>query len=93
MSFKIKEVRILPFENLRSVCITQNWYTRGTCEEYENLFNRLRDEHGSPVRVTTDVLYVLAEDIMAHSKIDDDYEITDVMFELARNCITYFTEV
>lgn len=93
MNCNIKEIRILPFENLRTVCIKRNWYTRGTCEEYENLFNRLRDENGNAIQVTTGVLYALAEDIMAHSKMEDDYEITDVMFELATNCITYFTEV
>lgn len=92
MNCKIKETRVLSFENLRSLCIRRNWYTRGTCEDYENLFNRLRDENLNPIHVSTEVLYDLAQDIMAHSKIEDDYGITDVMYELATSCYVYFTD-
>ena len=92
MNCNIKEIRNLPFDKLRSLCIRNNWYTRGTCEEYEALFNRLENENGNPIHVTTEVLYSVAMDIMEHSKISDDYSVADVMYELALSCITYFEE-
>lgn len=86
------ETRILSAEKLRSVCIKHDWYTCGDCEEYENLFAKLYDEHGCELHMTTELLAEIAEDIMAHSDITD-YTITSVMFELAANCYSIFSEV
>ena len=89
---KYTETRILDSSKLRAVCIQQDWYTRGTNEEYSNLFSKLHDEDGCPENMTTEKLAEIAADIMAHSEISD-YTITSVMFVLARACNTYFDEV
>lgn len=91
MKATYKEFRSLSSDDLRTLCIRNNWYTRGTCEEYERLFGLLHDELGCPENMTTDKLAEIAEDIMEHSDITD-YTITAVMFELARACNTFFEE-
>lgn len=85
------ENRTLSASDLRSLCIRNNWYTCGTCAEYEALFNRLYDEDGCPMNLTTEKLAQIADDIMAHSEISD-YTITTVMYELNKACAVYFEE-
>ena len=87
---KYTETRTLNAVNLRKLCIERDWYTCGDNEEYQNLFNRLRDENGNPVEMTTEKLAEIATDIKEHS--DTDYEISMIMFDLARVCFTYFEE-
>ena len=86
---KYTETRTLAADKLRAVCIAHDWYTCGTNEEYAALFAKLHDEDGCPVNMTTEMLAEIAADIMAHSEISD-YTSTNVMFVLARACITYF---
>lgn len=86
---KYTETRTLNVYDLRNCCIRNNWYTRGTCKEYEALFDKLNDDTGCPVNMTTEKLVEIAEDIWEHSKITD-YTLETVLFELARTCTTYF---
>ena len=86
------ENRTMSASDLRALCIRNNWYTCGTCKEYEALFNRLYDEDGCPVNLTTKKLVEIADDIMAHSEISD-YTITSVMYELNRVCTVFFDEI
>ena len=85
------ETRTLSATALRSLCISNNWYTCGTCDEYEALFNRLYDEDGCPVVLTAQKLAEIAADIMVHSEIED-YTITSVMYELNTACTVTFDE-
>lgn len=88
-TMKFKETRTLAADKLRSLCIKNNWYTCGTNEEYSRLFDRLTDCCGYPENLTTEKLAEIAIDIWEHSRITD-YTIETVLFELARNCYTYF---
>ena len=87
---KYSEIRILDATKLRSVCISHDWYTRGTNEEYAALFDRLHDEDGSYRNLTAELLAEIAQDIMDHSDIRDCIDITSVMYELANASRTYF---
>ena len=89
---KFTETRTLSDSKLRSICIKNNWYTRGTNEEYSRLFDRLTDCCGCPENLTTEKLVEIAEDIWDHSEITD-YTIETILFELARACYTYFDAV
>lgn len=84
------ETRVMHACDLRSLCIKRNWYTCGTNAEYENLFSMLHDATFEPVNMTTEKLAEVAADIMAHSELHPDYEITSVMYELAQICNTFF---
>lgn len=86
---KFNETRTMSASKLRSVCIKNNWYTCGTCKEYDRLFDRLYDCCGCEDHLTTEKLVEIAEDIWEHSNITD-YTIETVLFELARNCFTTF---
>ena len=86
------EKRILRPSKLRIICIKNEWYTMGDNEEYSRLFDRLHDEDGCPLNMTTEKLAEIATDIMEHSKING-YTITTIMFELSRACYSIFDEV
>jgi len=88
---KYIEIRNMDAAQLRGLCIKNSWYTRGTCAQYNTLFDRLYDECGCPVNLTTEKLAEIANDIMEHSEIVD-YTITTVMYELAKYSTTYFEE-
>lgn len=83
------ETRTLCASDLRALCIRNDWYTCGTCEEYNRLFERLYDSDGCPVNLTAQKLAEIAEDIMIHSEISD-YTVTAVMFELNKACTVVF---
>ena len=86
---KYIETRILTADALRQTCIKHNWYTRGTCREYEALFDKLHDGQGHQINMTTEKLVEIAEDIWEHSRIEE-YRLEDVLWELANVCDTYF---
>lgn len=84
------EIRTMDDFTLRGICIKNHWYTRGTCDQYGKLFDRLLQD-GRPANLTTAKLAEIAADIMAHSDMEPDYQMEDVMFALAADCITHFS--
>lgn len=87
MKYGYKEVRKIDADKIRSLCISKDWFTNGTNEEYAVLLAYGFDGK----EITTDELVEMAELILEHS--DTDYEITSVMYELCQICYTYFEEV
>ncbi len=85
----ITEIRRMSKPRLRQLCIERNWFTRGTNDEYTRLFEMAGDYD---TNIGAHTLYDMAAWIMGHSSDDamEDIEITDVMYELARICITTF---
>ena len=81
-----KETRILGMGALRSLCIKENWYTRGDSAAYGKLL-RMADKDN----ITTQDIAVMAIDIKEHSNTDAD--ITNIMFEISRKCFSLFDEV
>lgn len=94
MKYGYREVRKLNADDLRSLCIKECWYTRGSCVEYINLL-----KHVDKIEdVTTDDIVEIASDIYSHSNIEDfGYTMSDVilniMFKLGKICVTIFEEV
>ena len=86
---KIKENRKITTNALYRKCNEQAWYTRGTNEEYEEMFAKAKEN------LTTEALYELAKDIVEHTApncfayIDGD-PICHVMFELAEIAVSTF---
>lgn len=87
MKYAYTETRKMTMDNLRALCIRNDWYTCGDNEEYSNLLNTAHYCEN----ITTDVLVELATDIKSHS--DTEHEITSIMFELAGICYSFFEEV
>lgn len=63
---KIKEVRTIDDVKLRTLCIKANWYTKGTNEEYSNMFLMCEQEN-----IAVDQLYEIAKDIYEHTILSD----------------------
>lgn len=80
-----KERRILNRDDLRRLCIAKDWYTKGTNKEYMEMFKMTEKEN-----ITTDDIVEIVTDIMEHS--ETEYEFTDLMFMVARICVTVFEE-
>ena len=86
---KYKEIRTLTANNLRNLCIRQNWYTCGDNAEYEHL---LYDLAASKSHLTTQDIIKIAEDIAAHSDLQDDYDVAGIAWEVNRACDVCFKE-
>lgn len=62
---RIKETRKIDAYKVRQMCIKDNYYTRGTNEDYTNLLMNLCE-----MDADTYTIYIIATDIIEHS----DYE-------------------
>ena len=84
---KVKELRTLRAESLRGLCVEHNWYTRGNSRDYENLLSFVNSKENL---ATEDILFI-ATDIVEHSELElTETCISNVCFEVARKCISYF---
>ena len=74
--------RTLSMESVRQVCINHNYYTRGTCQEYEDMFKDYLTHKTeiSGSNITSRRLHELAMDIKDHSETEDTIE--DIMSNL-----------
>lgn len=93
---RYKEARMIHSDKVRSLCIKESYYTRGTCTEYMHLLNDLCDKE-----VTMDDLEEIAEDIMKHSDIErvcdqygciEDDVFENILFELINECCVAIVE-
>ena len=78
-NYKIRKT--LRPEDVRQVCIENNYYTRGDCKAYEEMFSML--DYRSKVsdsNISSGRLYDIAEDIKDHSDTEDTIE--DIMSKL-----------
>lgn len=85
---KFVEVRKICRDDLRNLCIRQQWYTKGDCRAYEKLLD-MCDEYNY---LDNTRLYMMASDIIAHSNTENGETVTSVMFELVRLCVVTFDE-
>ena len=87
---KYIETRRLGASALRALCIERGWYTRGDNEEYDHLLTGLA---GSKPHLDTGDIIAIAEDIAAHSDLEEGCTIEDIAFEVARACYVTFEPV
>lgn len=83
---RYREIRRLGADQLRWLCVEKVWYCNGTNKEYENLLHMADKEN-----ITTDDIAAMAEDIKVHSC--GLYDVTSIMFYIAKRCICVFEEV
>lgn len=84
---KFKAVRKMSRDDLRRLCIRENYFTRGDNEEYEELLSMLNDNP----KMTKDLYKEIAEIIFEHSNVEtmkiqygcgDDDLMADILFKL-----------
>ncbi len=54
-------------ENLRQLCIKNNWFTCGSCEQYEKMF--YANEHGATIVELAAIIWVCSSDEYSESSI------------------------
>lgn len=82
-----KEVRLITWDEVRSLCIAKRWYTRGTNEQYSDLAAFVDDLE----EATTADLVIIANDILEHS--DTEYNLEAILWELNRaSCVQFIQE-
>lgn len=81
------EKRKLSKDDLRNLCVKNDWYTAGTADEYIQLLNRCEKEN-----LTTNDIVGIAADIREHS--NDQYgevaPLSSFCFEIAQICVSFF---
>ena len=58
----MKEIRRIQTDRVRNMCIENNYFTKGTCEEYEEMFELCRKENP-----TTIDYFIIGDVILNHS--------------------------
>lgn len=84
---KIIERQKLSLEDVRSMCIRDRLYTRGTVEEYDNMFKMVKALRNKLI-ITADDLYPIADDILRHSKTECD--VASIMWGLGENIMRFY---
>ena len=75
--------------DVRNMCIRENFYTCGNCEEYNKMLDYVFN-HKNPE--LTDI-YNVAKDILEHTDKELQQTIENIMFILANDVIRYFHEI
>lgn len=84
------EIRKIDPQKIRALCIRNEWFTNGTVEEYGDLL-----AYGfNDINITSDELVEMATLILEHSDPENisEYTVTNIMYELALCCFSYFVE-
>ena len=94
----MREIRKIDNMKVRVMCINENYYTGGNCEQYENLLYNLCEKE----EITLEDIKEIALDILDHSdwrKKKDEYGCsfdelqTIVMENLINECCRTFIEI
>ena len=86
MKVKINEKERWCSNSVRTICINNEWYTRGDNSAYSLML-----EFVDTAPPTTENIYSVAEDIRIHSNTEAD--VTSIMFILRRDAVMTFYEV
>ena len=80
----MKEIRKIQIDKVRSMCIRNDYYTHGTCEEYAEMFEACNVENP-----TTEDFAEIATDILYHSDKRKMKESTGLSIQELRKCIMF----
>lgn len=86
---KITETRRMSGFDLRSLCIRNDWFTRGDCAAYDKFLNL---SGNGEKNITTADLYEMALTVEHYSDpaVLDGMDTESIMFSLAQICYTTF---
>ena len=86
-----KRVEKLDIPKVYALCNTENYYTRGTNEEYERMFEMCRSYKGVD---DVETVEKISEDIMNHSEVEEGMSKLEmkelIMYRLLGCMISYF---
>ncbi len=76
---KIKSEKFWSWNRVREMCIRENFYTCGDCDEYDAMLTKVREN--AP---TDEMIYEIAKDINDHTK---GQTVTNIMFIIANDVV------
>ena len=79
------EKRTISYYNLCTLCITNHWFTRANCQQYDEFLTKAAKLEN----ITTDDLVELATDVMEWSDVNGA-ECEDIMWEINKACNFHF---
>ncbi len=83
-------------DDLRTVCIENNFYTCGNNEEYRNMFSLFESwNEAKTEKQKMQILQDVAEDILDHSddeRIDEGWNVESVAWVIFKKAITVYFE-
>lgn len=87
--FVLTETQKWEPEKIQRMCIEHDWYTRGTCADYEALMDLVRELEPTPAG-----MYRVAQDISNHSEdVEGSADPMLIMFHIANDVVTRFFEI
>ena len=76
-------------EDIQRMCIEHDWYTRGTCADYEALMDLVRSLEPTPANI-----YRVAQDISNHSEdVKGSADPMLIMFHIANDVVMRTFEI
>lgn len=72
--------KVLNREDVRQMCITHEYYTKGDCAAYERMFKLFERPFSHGGNISPERLMYIAEDIKVHSDTEDSEE--DILLSL-----------
>ena len=93
----ITETKRFDADKVRTLCIENQWYTRGTNSDYSDMFAMI-DNFNHYETITNDHIAIIATDILKHSNpvdfTDNKYDdIATIMFYLNKEAVFTFYHV
>ena len=93
----ITETKRFDVNAVRTLCIENQWYTRGTNSDYSDMFAMIYNFNNCET-ITNDHIAIIAADILKHSNpadfTDNKYEdIATIMYYLNRQAVNTFYNV
>lgn len=86
-----KENAYMCWDDVRGPCISNGLYTKGDSKAYAMLQQLIEHWDGLGWILNTEMLQIVAEDILDHS--DTDYSLEELMYELQFKCVRRFYTV
>lgn len=91
------EIRMIDVSDLRKMCIEHSFYTKGSIDDYNNLFFKVMNIEN----ITTLDIENIAVDIYIHSDtsdyLEDGYSSDDIikliMFYISKICVSCFSKI
>ena len=81
----LKETRRIDTDKVRALCIRNDYYTRGTCEEYDRMFATCR--FGEVLLVASDILeHTDCEKLMNMCGASRTEVLENICFEIINDC-------
>lgn len=93
MKYGYREIRTISSEDIRNMCIKNDWYDNGTNEEYNNLLSYSKEPY-----ITSDEIIEMATDIYSHTQkfVNTPFNsdiVSAIGSIIAKYCISYFEEI